>query len=314
MAPGIGASGIMGIALETTSGTYVAPTKFVPFDSESLNYQQDTVWRRPIRNTPGIVGAIDGNAHVAGDISMDALADVLPYFLLASRTSCVKTGTTAPYTYTFVPIPGAIPSKTMSITIVKNGVTFAYTGVVVNTFQLTTDNGILKFNVGLLGRDESSKTVPTPTWPTTEPFGAGSYEILVGGGTPATDQVFDTDTFDFSVDNGGEAQFRLKNTGRGAQFIKFGEMAATLSMERDFESRTEYDTFKTLTQNEVHLNCVNGADEINVNLTTAIAETYEVTLGGQGDLVRASVSYQCVIDAAGLIYQVEVVTSENITL
>jgi hypothetical protein len=312
MAPGIGASGIMGIALEAVSGTYVAPTKFVPFDSESLMYQQDTVWRRPIRNTPGITGAIGGNAHVAGDISMDALADVIPYFLLAGRTSVQKTGA-GPYVYTFVPTPGAIPTRTLSITIVKNGVVFAYTGVVVNTFQLTTDNGILKFNVGLIGRDEATQSVPTPTWPTTEPFGAGSYEILFGGPDPS-DQIFDVDTFDFSVDNGGEPQFRLKNTGRGAQFIKYGEMAATLSMERDFESRADYDAYKALTQNEVHLNCVNGAEEISVNLSTAIADSYEVALGGQGDLVRASVSYQCVINAAGETYEIEITTAEDIAV
>ena len=34
--PAIGASGILGIAPEAISGTYVAPTKFIPFDSESL--------------------------------------------------------------------------------------------------------------------------------------------------------------------------------------------------------------------------------------------------------------------------------------
>jgi hypothetical protein len=33
MAYGIGAGGILGVALETVSGTYVAPAKYVPFTS-----------------------------------------------------------------------------------------------------------------------------------------------------------------------------------------------------------------------------------------------------------------------------------------
>src|SRR4051794_26248502 len=103
--PDIGASSVIGIALETVAGTYLAPTKFVPFESESLTYQQDTTWRRPIRNTPGLVGAIPGNASISGDISLEGLIDVIPYFLYASRCSVNKVGASAPYTYTFTPAP-----------------------------------------------------------------------------------------------------------------------------------------------------------------------------------------------------------------
>jgi hypothetical protein len=53
MTVGIAACGSIGIALEDVPGVYAAPTKFFPVLSESLQYQQETIWRRPIRKTRG---------------------------------------------------------------------------------------------------------------------------------------------------------------------------------------------------------------------------------------------------------------------
>jgi hypothetical protein len=36
--PGLGGGGSVGLAFETTMGTYIAPTIFVPIISESLEY------------------------------------------------------------------------------------------------------------------------------------------------------------------------------------------------------------------------------------------------------------------------------------
>src|SRR5882757_444073 len=39
-----------------TPGTYTAPTKFIPFMSETLTSVQATTWRRPIRQSADIIG------------------------------------------------------------------------------------------------------------------------------------------------------------------------------------------------------------------------------------------------------------------
>ena len=62
--PSVGASGILGIALEASPGTYLAPTKFIPFDSESIKWTQENTERRPIRNSPALLGMIRGDGHV----------------------------------------------------------------------------------------------------------------------------------------------------------------------------------------------------------------------------------------------------------
>lgn len=311
MAPGIGAAGILGVALETVSGTYLAPTKFIPFESESLNYVSDNIMRRPIRQSADIVGIVPGNTHVEGDIGFEAITDAVAILLHGARHTVTKT-LTGPYKYNFVPNANAIPTKTLSLTVVRNGVVFGFTGMVVSNFTFTTEDGVLKFNCGFQGRDESVQSLPTATWPSTVPFGAGMYTIEI----PTATQVFDTDTFEFSVEQNAEPQFRLKSAGaRGAQFIKYGENETKLTVERDFDTRTDFDAYKALTSQSITIKAIQTAvvNEIDITVPVAIKDSYEVQMPGQGDLVRASIAYTGVLDGTGKSYSIDVWTAENIT-
>lgn len=310
--PAIGASSILGIALEATPGTFVVPTKFVPYESESMKYQQDTQWRRPIRNTPGLIGAVAGNVHTEGEIQLEALHDIVPYFLMASRCTFTKTGATAPYTYVFTPSPTAVPLKTMSIAIKRNNEVFAYSGCVVSSFTISIDNGMLKFQANMVGQDEATTGALTAVWPTSVPYGAGAYSFQI----PTATQVFDTDSFELQVEDNADPQYRLKNNGRGAQFVKFGENAVSLKVERDFETRADYDAYKALTAQAITLLAQNPGDtsnSIQCDVPVAIKDSYEVNVGGVADLVRASIQYQGAIDGTGKAYSITVKTSENIT-
>jgi hypothetical protein len=308
MSYGVGAGGIMGIAKETTSGTYVAPVKFVPFNNESLQFQQDTNWRRAIRNSPDVTYAVPGNAHVEGDIEIDAFDDILPYFMYASRMDVVKTGTTN-YVYTGTPNANAVPATTLSITIVRDGIVFGYVGCVVSQLTFGIDDGTLTANMSIIGADEAVQSAPTPTWPTTTPFGMGQYSIEVPTGTPVTD----ADTFEVTINDNGEPQYRLKSTGRGANFVKFGEREVTTTMERDFQTRTEYDAFKALTAQTLTITASKGTNNnISLLMPVSIKDTYEVNLSGQGDLVRASIAYQNLIGPSTAAYTLTVKTQENV--
>lgn len=312
--PGTGAGGFLGIALESTSGTYLAPTKYVPIQSESLSYQQDTIWRRPIREAADNMGGVAGNSRIEGDISMEAFEDIVALFLHAARATVTKTGVSPNFTYEFVGNALAIPAETLSVTIIRNGQVFGYTGCVVGGFSFSISDGQLMFNCTVLGRDEASQSLPAATWQTgiqAAPYGAGTYNLEI----PTAAQVFDTDNFEFSVDDSPEAQYRLKDTGTGAQFISFGERTVTLSVDRDFETRTDYDAYKALTSQSITLEAVKGINNsIAMLLPVSIKDTYEVGLGGQGELIRASVSYQATFDVTlNSSYKVTVKTQEDIT-
>ena len=307
--PSVGASGILGIALEASPGTYLAPTKFVPFDSESMKWTQENTERRPIRNSPALLGMIRGDGHVEGDITFDCTSDILPYFLMAARMAVAKTGTTPTYTYTANPTAVAVPANTMSITIKRGNETSGYNGCVVSKITFSIDNGAFKCTVSILGMAENTQTNPTPVWPTSTVFGSGTYTWEIPTGT----QVFDTDKWEFEIDDSGEAQNRIKNS-LGAQFIAFGENKCTTKVDRDFETRAEFDQFKNVTSKSLSMKASNGAnDSITVLTPVTFINSYEYNLGGQGDLLRASIEYAHAVNAAGNNYTITVVTSENIT-
>jgi len=300
MAAGIGAAGVLGIAREVTAGTYVAPAKFVPIRSESLSYGQETVFTRPIQGVADIVHAVAGNATVEGDIEFEVTHDNLPWFLYAMRGSVVVSGLQPPYVYTFTPSSigqKSITLTTLSITVERNGIVFGYTQCVVGKLELSVDSGILVATVSILAKDEGVQSSPTPTWPTNPPFGAGQYVIEI----PTATQVYDVDSFSFSVDDSAEHAYRLRDNGRGAQFTKFGERTSEIQLERDFDSRTDYDAFKALTAQAVHFRAEDPSQAnnyVDLIMDSAIKDTYEVGLDGQGDLVRASITYQGIYNAS----------------
>lgn len=306
--PDIGASGILGVAIEVTSGTYLAPVKFVPFNSESIKYNINAVERRPVRATAGLVGLIPGNSTVEGDIEFDFTADVFAHFMYASRMTVVKSGA-GPYIYTGTPSANAVPVKTLSISIKRGTEVFGYVGCVVTGFTIAIgDDGKMTCTVSILGRTEASAAALTAVWPTAPVFQSGMYSLQI----PTATQVFDADTFEFSVEDNGSANGRIKSTV-GAAFVSFGESNASIKTARDFATRADYDTYKAGTAQSITLLATADASNIlSILAPVSVKNSYEVNIGGQGDLVRASIEYNCVIDATGKHYQVVCTTAESI--
>lgn len=312
MTVGIGAGGVVGLAIETVKGTYVAPTKFTPIRSESLEWTQSTVWRKVIAGTVDPLGAVPGNGNVGGDIDSEVLEDVLPYFLRCARGTLTQTGVGAPYTYQFVPTHKAQVDNTMSLTVVRNGVVFGYTGVVVASMNFTVDDGMLVCTFSLLGEEENTQLDPgLPTFEETGPFGAGTYTLSIPTGT----QIFDADNFTFQVDDGGAVQNRLINR-RGAAFISFGERSATLSVDRDFENRIIYDEFKNLTERSITLRAEKASGKyVEFEIPRSALDTYGVSLDDVGGLIRASASYQSIHDdVIGGAYRIGFTSDESLGL
>jgi hypothetical protein len=170
MAYGIGASGIVGVAFETTSGVYTAPTKFVPILSETLEFKETNNFRRPIRQSAAQIGVVAGDFDVEGTITMEATEDTCIYFTECARMVGVKTGSTPNFVYTYTPTSVAVPPKTMSITVVRNGVVFGYTGCGVTKQTFTVNNNLLEFSADIIGLNEATQTAPgVVTWPVRVP-------------------------------------------------------------------------------------------------------------------------------------------------
>jgi hypothetical protein len=278
--------------------------------SETLKQQQSTQYRTPIRHMVDILGAVQGDVHIEGDVVMEALPDVLPYWLDASRMTLVKTGASAPYTYTGTPNANALPTKTMSITVVRNGQVFGYTGCSVSQFKFEISNGILQVTWSLVGFNEAAQALPTDTYSNDVPFGEGMYNIQM----PTPTQIFDATDFAFTVNDNGTPNYRMRNDTVGASFINWGERQVTMDLTRDFLSRADYDLYKTLATQAVSFNATHSTTSITITSPATIKDTHETNLDGQGNLIRSKVAYKSMWDTGtSRTYQIVVVTNELMT-
>ncbi len=312
MAVGLGAIGILGVSHEAVKGTYLAPEQYCPLISENLDVVQSNIYRRPIRGITDIAGAVPGPTHVEGSITIEVQHETLPYFMYAMNMTVVKSGT-GDLTYTGTPAHLAEPSETLSITLDRNGEAFGYVACAVSSLQLTVQNGILVATMGIVGESEATESSPTATWPTSVPLGVpGDYQVEI----PTASQVYDADAFTIDINDNLTPEFRLEDTDRGPRFLKFGEREVKLSMERDFEARTEYDAFKLATAQAITIVAEQSATRrLQFDMESAIHDSYAVNLGGQGDLVRAQIEYQGVYNVTdSRSYLLVVQTDEVITI
>lgn len=313
MTQDIKATGYIGIAFETGgAGIYATPTKYFPFHSESMKYTNDDQQRRLIQGIADTFGEIGGPFHVEGDIDLEALPDVLPYFIYASRNTVVKTGTN-PYTYTTTPKHSAFPTtgRTLSVTVVKGGVAMGYTGCIVSQISFTTDNGVLNATFSLIGRNESDQSVPTYSATNQAPFSHGMYTM----GSPTGTTVNDVDSWTFTANDNAAPQNRHTNT-RAATFVNYGEREVTLDMSRDWTSRVEYDEFKALTERSVRVQADNGASaQLKITLPRTTKDNYDIDgLDGQGDLIMAAMTYHGHYDpVTSKSYELVVISTENVS-
>lgn len=298
---GTHAGGFIGIAFEATWGTAVAPTRFFPIKSESMSESHDNQKRRLIRGLADNLGHVLGPSSVAGDIEMELMEDVLPYFLYVSRNSIVKSGT-GPWTYTCTPTHwGAqdqLPStkKGMTITVVKNGEVFVYSGCVVSGLEIGVDSNIPSLKVSLVGKAEATGTLPTYTGLAGDvPFNATQYVIEI----PTAAAIFDTTSFTFTLNDNAEAQFRLANQ-TAPQWIKWGEREVMLQVERDFNTRAEWDLYKSLTAQTVTVKCTRGASgSVAIKMANSYRDSYDIDgLSDQGSATMQSITYQGDYDSA----------------
>src|SRR6266576_6520591 len=166
MPAGLGGGGAVYLALETVMGTYVDPSTaggvWVPIISEELNYTETKYYSPQIRQQTIVSDVQQSYYHVEGNIVIEVDVNYMPYLLYASRHLISKTGAATPWTYTFGPgsqgsATGAASgpnARTMSISVERNGVGFGYAGCVVNNWEFTVDNGVLRATLGILGTSE----------------------------------------------------------------------------------------------------------------------------------------------------------------
>lgn len=327
MPAGLSGSGHVGFAFETTKGTYVAPTIYVPILSESFRYVEDRYFSPQIRQATEFSDVKQGYYHIEGTIEMEVDVNFLPYFLFCTR----HTPAFAAGVYTFVPSTAGSTStaasgmvqRTASITITRNEIARGYAGCTCGSFRFFVDGGVLKVEMNMIGESDSAQSVPTPTWAAPQLFGADAHYIRTdtSGTAPAFagSASVDFNGFEWQADFGAEAQNRIVAT-RSASYVSFGQTVITMTTELDFVDVTEYNNFVATTQKAIRFESLNGGatfaactQGVQIDTRRGVYETYDLGLSGLADLIMAGVTMQGIGIAAATSYTIKVKSPVTIT-
>jgi hypothetical protein len=290
----VGGAGFLGVGLETTLGTFAAATKWIPFRSETMRLMEDKIWGTNIRGVADRSRATQGYTWVEGDITFEVTPDIMVYFFYASRNVPVKTGA-GPFTYTFTPAhvakastaSGASNRKTLSMIIQRSNNPMGYVGCSVGQLAFTVDNGLLMCTASIVGVDEATQTLGTPTYVQQEVVGPGDITLEV----PTATVRSDADTFTATINDNLVRQNRL-NGLRKAAYQNWGEREITLAYEIDFDTLTDYAAFKAQTIQAVTLKGVSVAatEEVTMVFNATAIDSFEANLSALGDVNRATVN------------------------
>jgi hypothetical protein len=202
-------------------------------------------------------------------------------------------------------------ARGMSIYTLRNSIGFLYSGCVVNTWEFTIENGVLRVSMGMLGLAEvdPASNTPTTSWVDPNLLGADAHRVYVdaAGTAPAfasTDSTFNG--FTWRANYNGSAQNRIV-PARSATYVAYGETEATYETELDFITKTEYTNMKNNTLRSLRLTSTNGGATLaaatsGVQITTYRSnyDVYQVGLSGIGDLLMARVTGRQIGIAGGV--------------
>lgn len=313
----IGGAGTLGIALEATLGTYLAPTKWIPIRSESMQVAEDKIYRMNLRALADRSGAIQGYTHTEGDIVFEVTPDILVYFLYCSRVTPAKVVAT-PNVYTFIPAhvaktttaaSGVTIRRTMSMLITRSARPFGYVGNAVSQLAFTIDGGVLVCTASMYGTDEAAQSAGTPSFTAQTVAGPGKLTLEY----PTATTRADVDTFNFTINDNAVTANRL-NGLRAAAYQNWGEREITAHFEADFDPLTDYAAFRAQTISPIKFSAlpVPGTEEFVVVLNATAIDASPINLAGLGDVNRANIDLHGFYNTSDA-YTMTLKTLENIT-
>jgi hypothetical protein len=310
----IGGAGTLGIAFESTVGTFIAPTKWIPIRSESMQVVEDKIYRMNLRGLADRSGAIQGYTHTEGDIVFEVTPDILVYFLYCARTTPAK----AAQVYTFIPAhvakvstaaSGVTLRRTMSMLIARSARPFGYVGNAVSQLAFTIDGGVLVCTASMYGTDEAAQTAGTPSYAAQVVSGPGKLTLEY----PTATTRADVDTFNFTINDNAVTANRL-NGNRFAAYENWGEREVTAHFEADFDPLTDYTAFRNQTISPIKFSAlpVPGTEEFVIVFNATAIDAAPINLAGLGDVNRANIDLHAFYNTSDA-YTITLKTAEVIT-
>jgi len=309
-----GLAGQWGFVDEVTYGTFVAPTRFLEFNSESVKLERERIESNGIRAGRRVLHRwAAGVQRVTGDIEFE-LAPQGTALLWKHILGGVSTTGAGPYTHTLT--PGDLAGKSMTVQIGRPDIggtvrSFSYLGCKVASAELSLEvNEFAMMTVSLYGaHEDTSQALATASYPT----GLSPFVFTQGSLTLAA-SAFDVKSASLSIDNGLATDrhfIRATTPERPKEPLEADRRAITGTLTADFTDLTAYNRFVNGTEAALVFT-LNAGAAAQTTITMNVRFDGETPDIGGAELLEQSLPFKAVSstsDAAAIT--VAVINSDS---
>ena len=286
----------LGLALETTKGTAVTATDFVPITLNSFKPVEmiNELLDKGIRGSMvENYNYVQGRRHTEIDFGGPVFADTIGYWLAGVLGDVTTTGSTAPYTHAIalknsVGASGDAQPKALTITDYYSANTRQCPGCQVHDFELTFNaDGMLEYTAKVTGYPSATTTAPAPSFSTVLPTQVWTGAVTVGGTS-----ISNSTTGSVKLTRKVEPIFGIANT-QAPYSVFVGALEVTGKITFVMENDTQLTNFLSNTQPALTFNWSTGtgATATQVSLTaTKSAYTTGVVVRDK-DYVEVTVEF-----------------------
>jgi len=286
----------LGLALETTKGTAVTATDFVPITLNSFKPVEmiNELLDKGIRGSMvENYNYVQGRRHTEIDFGGPVFADTIGYWLAGVLGDVTTTGSTAPYTHAIalknsVGASGDAQPKALTITDYYSANIRQFPGCQVHDFELTFNaDGMLEYTAKVTGYPSATTTAPAPSFSTVLPTQVWTGAVTVGGTS-----ISNSTTGSVKLTRKVEPIFGIANT-QAPYSVFVGALEVTGKITFVMENDTQLTNFLSNTQPALTFNWSTGtgATATQVSLTaTKSAYTTGVVVRDK-DYVEVTVEF-----------------------
>jgi hypothetical protein len=309
----LGALGYVGYGVETTEGTAVAPTFFVPVDSFSFEDSNDFLVPDQIRGSRDRSIAMAAPYSVSGSMEAALIPVDIGPLLLSAFSATVASSSYGGGGYQHIFTPGSAEPTLTFESSAADILVMRYSGVRVNTLELKAAFGeIVMATFGLEGLNrEKQGSASSEDYSDVVPFHFSGASVKVDG-----TQVCTVQDATFSVGNNLERIGTLCKT-RAWRRMALGMRDVNLSLTVDFTDDEEYDRFLTEDEFDVELHFEAATIPTTSNKYTLVIAIPKVKWNkvglplSAGDYLQQSIEALIVKPDGAAIFTATWVTSQN---
>lgn len=246
----LSALGYLGIAKETTFGTAVAPTVYIPYDSIK---NEDDIKKTVDEGRRGVLSkefAVYNTTRMSKiDIETLGYPDTIGYFLSGILGKDTVTGASAPYTHKFQVLDNNASSFTLAdYNVVAGTQERRYPGAIIDEVAFKfDDDGAMKVSAKYQSKVSTLVTKTTPTQNVLKPFQGWMANLSLGGTTNANMLGGD-----LTIKRDNQLIFAGNNTQDPTKYIT-GRIEISGKLTFDVDSETEWLLFTNGTQQSIQV-------------------------------------------------------------